>query len=436
MASYRQPGTVLTDHTFSVPLDHGDPKGEHIEIYAREVVAAGRERDGLPWLLYLQGGPGGKAGRHIGADSWLNRALEEYRVLLLDQRGTGRSTPANRQTLPLRGGPAEQARYLGHFRADSIVRDAELVRRRLVGEGSRWSLLGQSFGGFCATAYLSMAPEGLREVFVTGGLPGLERTAEEVYRATYPRAAGKTAAHYARYPQDVAAVRRIVEHLLALPGQRAPLPNGGDLTVEALQSLGLGLGMSTGSHQLHYLLEEAFVTGASGPELSDTFLAGAQAQLSLADRPLFAVLHEASYGQGAGPTDWAAQRVRAEFPAFDAQRALKAGEPVPFTGEMIYPWMFRTDPALRPLREAAELLAARDSWPRLYDPERLARNEVPVAAVVYHDDMYVDAGFSLETAKQVAGVRAWVTNEYEHDGVRVGGRAVLGRLIDMVRGRV
>lgn len=49
-------------------------------------------------------------------------------MLLLDQRGTGRSTPANRQTLPLRGGPAEQADYLTHFRADSIVRDCEAIR--------------------------------------------------------------------------------------------------------------------------------------------------------------------------------------------------------------------------------------------------------------------------------------------------------------------
>lgn len=33
-------------------------------------------------------------------------------------------------------------------RADSIVRDAELIRRAVV-SGGRWSILGQSFGGFC-----------------------------------------------------------------------------------------------------------------------------------------------------------------------------------------------------------------------------------------------------------------------------------------------
>jgi hypothetical protein len=42
MCACRQRGTVLTDHTFAVPLDHGQPGGERIEVFAREVVAAGR----------------------------------------------------------------------------------------------------------------------------------------------------------------------------------------------------------------------------------------------------------------------------------------------------------------------------------------------------------------------------------------------------------
>ncbi len=98
-------------------------------------------------------------------------------MLLLDSRGTGRSTPVNRQTLPHRGTPEEQAEYLSHFRADSIVADAEVFRRHLVGEEGTWSLLGQSFGGFCALTYLSTAPEHLREVMIGGGVPGIAATA-------------------------------------------------------------------------------------------------------------------------------------------------------------------------------------------------------------------------------------------------------------------
>ncbi|AUG79962.1 alpha/beta hydrolase [Kitasatospora sp. MMS16-BH015] len=434
--SNRLPGIVTTDHVFQLPLDHQAPDGEQIEVYAREVVAASRQGDDLPWLLFLQGGPGGKANRPLGRDGWLVRALDDYRVLLLDQRGTGRSTPATRQTLARRGDARQQADYLAHFRADSIVRDAELIRRRLLGEEGRWSLLGQSFGGFCTLTYLSLAPEGLREAFVTGGLAGLRVSADDVYRAAYPRVARKNAAHYARYPQDVAVVRGIAAHLAKNP---ARLPDGGELTVEAFQALGLMLGSGTGSHSLHYLLEEAWVEGVDGPELSDTFLDGVHAQLSFASGPLYAVLHESIYGQrsvdGAG-TRWAAERVRTEYPEFDARAALDSDRPVLFTGEMIYPAMFETDPSLRPLRETAELLAERGDWPDLYDPARLAENTVPVAAAVYHDDMYVDTADSLETANAVRGLQVWVTNEWEHDGLRVSGGQVLDRLIKLVRGEV
>src|SRR5690349_14764405 len=99
MVSYRQPGTILTDHTFTVPLDHARTGGEQIQLFAREVVAADKAADDLPWLLFLQGGPGFGSPRPVGRESWLDRALNDYRVLLLDQRGTGRPTPASRRTL-------------------------------------------------------------------------------------------------------------------------------------------------------------------------------------------------------------------------------------------------------------------------------------------------------------------------------------------------
>lgn len=160
--TFRTPGLVLTEHQFSLPLDHEQPEGERITVFAREVA----DPDGLerPFLVFFQGGPGGEAPRTTGpASGWLARALKDYRLLMVDQRGTGRSTPVG--SLPGLT-PQQQAEYLTHFRADSIVRDAELMQAKMGVE--RWSVLGQSFGGFCVMTYLSSAPQALREAFVSG----------------------------------------------------------------------------------------------------------------------------------------------------------------------------------------------------------------------------------------------------------------------------
>jgi hypothetical protein len=142
-------------------------------------------------------------------------------------------------------------------------------------------------------------------------------------------------------------------------------------------------------------------------------------------------MQESLFAQGTGrPTDWAADRALADFPEF-----AEGADPLLLTGEMMYPWMVREIAGLRPFADAADLLAARTDWPPLYDPDRLAANEVPLAAVVYHDDMYVDAGLSLRTAREAGATRAWVTNEWEHDGVSASGGRVLARLMDLAADR-
>lgn len=418
---------VLRDHTLAVPLDHTDPGGEQLEVYAREVVAPGREDEDLPWLLFLQGGPGCRADRPGTGGGWLGRALKEFRVLLLDQRGTGRSSPQTRASIPARGDDAAQAAFLRHFRADSIVADAELLRGRLAGPDTRWSVLGQSFGGFCALTYLSFAPSGLREVLITGGLAPLGAPAEAVYERTFAAVARRSAAFRERYPDSDARARQVVD-LLAAGDQR--LPGGEVLTPQRFQALGQKLGDARGFDELWYLLEDA-VDPARPDRLTDVFTAAAQAALSYAPNPLYAVVHEACYAQGAA-TGWAAQRVRDRLGGLDPRDA--ADGSFPWTGEMIFPAVFTEDPALVPLAGAAHALAAIEDWEPLYDPAALAANTVPVAATVYLDDMYVDPVFAMETAAAVRGLRPWVTNQYQHSGLRDDGATILDRLLSMARG--
>ena len=93
------PGDLLVrEHVLNVPLDYSKPNGQSLDLFVRELVPASKADDDLPYLLYLQGGPGFPSGRPTCPPSgWQKSALAaSYRVLLLDQRGTGRSSPVTR----------------------------------------------------------------------------------------------------------------------------------------------------------------------------------------------------------------------------------------------------------------------------------------------------------------------------------------------------
>ena len=405
-ATYRAPGIITTERDHVVPLDHASASGPTISVFTREVAAVGGED--RPYLVFLQGGPGHEAARPEAPPSgWMARALKDYRLLLLDQRGTGRSTPLG--DIP-GDTPEAQAAYLTHFRADSIVRDAELIRKELGVE--RWSLLGQSFGGFCAMTYLSFAPEGLEGVMITGGLSPVGRPVDDVYRATYVRMAERNRDYFERYPDDRGRVRDIVAELEA---EDIRLPSGDRLTSRRFLQLGSSLGMSDGPERVHGILEL--------PLRSRAFLHDLEPGLGVARNPIYATIHEACYADG-GATRWSSDRL---FPE-------EFREELWFTAEHIFRWMWEDYGALRSHRPAADILAEHE-WPRLYDPEQLARNEVPAAATIYVDDPYVDRVFAEESARQIRGLRPWITNEYLHNGLRAGGEHLLGRLIDLLKGR-
>ena len=384
-----------------------------IEKYQVETPPA--DSKPAPWFVYLQGGPGANCPNPWDYP-WTHSVLDRgYKLLFLDQRGTGLSSAITAETLALQGKPAQQADYLRNFRADSIVEDCEAIRRcltkDLADDLQKWSILGQSFGGFCAITYLSKHPEGLKEAFLTGGLAPMVNKPDEVYKRTFKKLEQRNEAYYNKYPEDAERVKKIINHLQV---RKTGLPSGGSLTPFRFLQIGIAFGMHGGFIAVHELVLSAWNDINTFGLIARPTLSAIDAAGSMDDHVLYAILHEPIYCQGQA-SDWSADRVRSQLPQFlldnDHDRLL-------FFGEMVFRDMFYTFTELRKMWEVADIVAGIDDWPALYDEKQLARNEVPVYAATFIEDMYVDFGFAQETAGKIKGCKQLITNIWYHNALR------------------
>ena len=453
-------------------------------------------------ILYLQGGPGFGSPTPISGlslaskGSWAAQLLEEtnsdgkqfQRVVLMDQRGTGRSTPVNKRGLmklfpdlfnesesdvslaveQLSRAKFEKALndatfYLTKFRADSIVRDAEWIKDTLVNPTAHeettqpWgACLGQSFGGFCIMTYLSSIANPPKICLLTGGIAPMNTPAKEVYDRLWFRVKERSMKYYEQYPGDVNIVKRIVRRLLK---DEVRLNSGGVLTARRFLQLGLGLGGTPGVSfaTLHSILNSAFID-ESNDELSHTFLKQVENQQSFDDAPLYFLLHESIYADGPGtPMEWAAhtsyETICASDPEFDYKQTCNEEDtnPTLFFGEMVFPWMTDGDHAEvsgRGMRLLSETLASKADWLPLFDAANMRSalvgndGDAPktkAAGAVYYDDMYVDFDCCMKLVRRgepLEGLKVWVTNEYQHSGLRDDGANIVKRLLGMAKGSV
>lgn len=102
--------------------------------------------DGVP-VVVLHGGPG--SGSQPGVLRLFD--LTRFRVVLIDQRGTGASTPPG---------------SVRHNRTDRLIEDIEAIRMRLGVE--RWGVLGGSWGAALALAYAGRHPQSVTGVVLRG----------------------------------------------------------------------------------------------------------------------------------------------------------------------------------------------------------------------------------------------------------------------------
>ncbi|MCJ1273228.1 hypothetical protein MMC21_001018 [Puttea exsequens] len=412
----------ISELFFEVPRDYTNPANGSLKLFARSVerfekpVDASKKETKQPWFLYLQGGPGIPC-RSPQNCAWTNTVLDKgYQILFLDQRGTGLSSTVTARTLQAGGRPYDQAALLKHFRADNIVKDCEAIRTTLTAdfpwEKKKWSIMGQSFGGFCCVNYLSQSPEGLQEVFTLGGLPPLVKHPDLVYKYLFRKVKERNMAYYQKYPEDIHRVKEIVR---LISREHIALPSGGKLSVLRLRQLGMLFGFHGSIDTVHEMICRFTSDLTYFGYFTRPTLAQFENMMPFDTMPLYALLHEPIYARGSAP-NWSADRAMKQYPEF-LNTSTTSPEPILFTGEMIFREMYADYDELRFLTDTADILEASDDWPELYDEAQLARNEVPVYSASYMEDMYVHFDLAKETAGKIKNCKHFVTNVLYHDAL-------------------
>ncbi len=265
LSEYYVPGLHIEDRSIKVPLDwtghepgHGFD-GESISLFYRVVTAPEHVHDDLPLLVFLQGGPGGSGPRPLGpsSDGWIEEAIKHFRVVLPDQRGTGRSS---RVDYACDGGHGW--RRQGRCRVLSVSSPIRsFVTSNICvapNSAAQWVTLGQSYGGFLTLTYLSLFPQGVIASFTTGGIPHVPADATDVYRHTFPRMARKTAQFYS-VTRSMSSVRPSVADILQSRKRR--IAERRSAHRGTLPMLGSDFGMKPSFERVHWILDQAFLDG-------------------------------------------------------------------------------------------------------------------------------------------------------------------------------
>jgi pimeloyl-ACP methyl ester carboxylesterase len=171
--------------TLRVPEDESRPAGRQLDLFVARVPAVSGRKAPDP-LLLLAGGPGmGASEMYPGIAQAFARMRRERDILIVDQRGTGRSNALRCDSDSTPDATADTATFLletrrcfetltaradlRQYTTSVAVRDLERVRAAL--GVAQWNLYGVSYGSRVAQHYLRRYPGRTRSVILDGVVP-------------------------------------------------------------------------------------------------------------------------------------------------------------------------------------------------------------------------------------------------------------------------
>ncbi|MEU5864631.1 alpha/beta hydrolase [Nonomuraea sp. NPDC047529] len=256
--------------TLRVPLDHGEPDGEQLELAVVRLPASGPR---LGSLVVNPGGPGASGVEYARAARLAVSAKvrERFDVVGFDPRGVGRSAPVEcldderldafvaMETTPdtaaeqgeleaaarrfAAGCRQHAARLLPHLGTVDVARDLDRLRQAL---GDRkLTYLGKSYGTFLGAVYADLFPDKVRALVLDGALdPAGSRVRMNAEQAVGFEKALRAYVEDCLSGRDCPFAGRDVEAAMDEVGallRRAdvrPLEGGGRPVTEALATLG------------------------------------------------------------------------------------------------------------------------------------------------------------------------------------------------------
>ena len=298
-------------------------------------------------------------------------------------------------------------------------------------------------------SYLSLVDHPPKICLLTGGIAPMLTPAYEAYSSLWERVKERSLRYYDMYPGDIVLVKKIVSKLLEEP---ATLPSGGKLTARRFLQLGMSLGGSPSSFaSMHSLFNSAFLF-PNEEKFTNTFLKSVDSQQPFDDNPIYYWLHESIYADGPSnsPTNWSAHRAYEDkvmaMSEFDYRLTSQEDDSIPtlFFGEMVFPWMAEDYEECSGVgcTSLANALATKDDWTPLYDGEHMRQildGQSRAAAAVYYDDLYVDFNCAMKVASRggpLEKCKVYVTNDYQHSGLRDDGATIFSKLHGMATGSI
>ncbi|KAI0157581.1 hypothetical protein GGR57DRAFT_500533 [Xylariaceae sp. FL1272] len=403
-------------------------------------------------VTFLCGGPG--ATNEPLANTEMNRWLlaKGFIVLYGNYRATDGSSFNTEidsrmlQQMHNEVAQAEVAQVFNHSRVLDIAGDIESVRLCLL-EDNKWDILGQSLGSFIGTSVYSWFPAGLKGLYLTGCLPPVKNDPKTVYENLFKVVVAANESYYAQHGKDKENVKKIVKWLLKKEiNKGTPLdarwtrlkafkpnydPNDsnadstGELTARRFLCLGRCLGKDAQCKKLNAMIErfaneideiDDDTADRTGPSQEVLDMYHQIDTWKIYKREFYPLLHEMQYSSFEGPewkTCWAASEV-AKKPLFnqkywwvgcDDPRGLldrlnkEDPEELYFSGEMVFPFFFKVYKDLKRYAPVAEILAQMEPTRDMYDLKMFKESDVPVKALSYKNDMYVEHEHSKETAE-------------------------------------